>query len=74
MKIVSLQPPLQAINLNNWMLFNIANDPTEVQDLASREPEVLSRLIEEFEHEATANYVYPIDNRDDRRAITLPPA
>lgn len=72
-KIVSLQPPLQAINLNNWMLFNIANDPTEVQDLAGCEPDILRRLIEEFEEEATANYVYPIDNRDDRRAITLPP-
>ena len=34
---------------------------------------MLRRLIEEFEAEATANYVYPIDNRDDRRAITLPP-
>ena len=72
-KIVSLQPPLQQLNLNNWMLFNIANDPTEVKDLAGSEPEVLQRLIAEFEREATANYVYPIDNRDDRRAITLPP-
>jgi arylsulfatase A-like enzyme len=72
-KVVSLQPPLQALNLNNWMLFNIANDPTEVKDLAASEPNVLARLIAEFETEASANYVYPIDNRDDRRAITLPP-
>ena len=72
-KIVSLQPPLQALNLDNWMLFNIAQDPTEVQNLAASQPEVLQRLIAEFETEATANYVYPIDNRDDRRAITLPP-
>ena len=33
----------------------------------------IQRLIDEFEGEATANYVYPIDNRDDRRAITMPP-
>ena len=72
-KIVSLQPPLQPLNLDNWMLFHIANDPTEVQDLAASQLEVLQRLIAEFEAEATANYVYPIDNRDDRRAITLPP-
>ena len=26
-KVVSLQPPLQAINLDNWMLFNIAKRP-----------------------------------------------
>lgn len=72
-KIVSLQPPLQPLNLNNWMLFNINNDPTEVNDLAGSEPDVLQRMIAEFEQEATANYVYPIDNRDDRRAISLPP-
>ena len=72
-RLMALQPLLQAINLDNWMLFNIANDPTEVRDLAASEPDVLRRLIEEFEGEATANYVYPIDNRDDRRAITVPP-
>ena len=72
-KIVSLQPPLQAIKLDNWMLFDIAGDPTETTDLAARHPDVLQRLIDEFEGEATANYVYPIDNRDDRRAITMPP-
>ncbi len=72
-KIVSLQPPLQAIALDNWMLFNIAKDPTEVHDLAAHEPEILQRLVTEFEEEASQNYVYPLDNRDDRRAITLPP-
>jgi len=73
-KIVSLQPPLQKINLDNWMLFDIGSDPTEIKDLAGTHPDLLQRLIAEFELEATANYVYPIDNRDDRRAITMPPA
>ena len=73
-KIVSLQPPLQAINLDNWMLFDIAGDPTEITDLAVTRPDVLQRMVEEFEVEASANYVYPIDNRDDRRAITMAPS
>lgn len=72
-KIVSLQAPAPTMDLDNWMLFNLANDPTEIHDLAATQPEVLQQLIAEFEAEATANYVYPIDNRDDRRAITLPP-
>ena len=72
-KIVSLQPPTQDIALDNWMLFNIAIDPTEIHDLAATQPDTLRRLIAEFEIEASANYVYPIDNRDDRRAVTLPP-
>ena len=72
-KIVSLQMPVQAIDLDNWMLFHIGRDPTETQDLAANEPEVLRRLIAEFEAEASANYVYPIDHRDDRRTVSLPP-
>ncbi len=72
-KIVSLQTPVQAIDLDNWMLFHIGRDPTETRDLAASEPDVLRRLIAEFEAEASANYVYPIDNRDDRRAVSLPP-
>ncbi|HZZ13434.1 MAG TPA: sulfatase-like hydrolase/transferase, partial [Paraburkholderia sp.] len=72
-KIVSLQAPTQAADLDNWMLFDLTNDPTEIHDLAATEPDVLRRLIEEFEAEASANYVYPLDTRDDRRAVTLPP-
>ena len=72
-KIVSLQPPAPTMNLDNWMLFDIAADPTEVQDLAASRPDVLQRLVAAFEAEASANYVYPLDNRDDRRAVTLPP-
>ncbi len=72
-KIVSLQPPAVEMNLDNWMLFDLLEDPTEMHDLAAAQPQLLQRLIAEFEDEATANYVYPIDNRDDRRAITLPP-
>jgi arylsulfatase len=73
-KIVSLQTPVQAIALDNWMLFNIAQDPTEIHDLAAAETDTLRRLVAEFEREANANYVYPIDNRDDRRTVSLPPA
>lgn len=72
-KIVSLQAPSQPADLHNWMLFDLASDPTEIRDLAAEHPDVLSRLISEFEAEATENYVYPLDTRDDRRAVTLPP-
>ncbi|QBR04238.1 arylsulfatase [Paraburkholderia pallida] len=72
-KIVSLQAPTQPADLDNWMLFDLANDPTEIHDLAGERPDVLRRLIDEFEAEASANYVYPLDTRDDRRAVTLPP-
>ena len=72
-KIVSLQPPAPRMNLDNWMLFNIAHDPTELHDQAASEPAVLQRLVAEFEADAGANYVYPIDNRDEARSIMHPP-
>ena len=72
-KIVSLQPPGSAIDLDRWMMFDLVNDPCEIHDLASQQPDKLHALIEAFEADAFANYVYPLDNRDTLRAITLPP-
>lgn len=72
-KIVSLQPPGSAIALDNWMLFNLSVDPTECDNLASSEPEVLASLVAEFERDAQTNRVYPLDNRDLRRVMAIPP-
>ena len=73
-KIVSLQPRGGKIgNLDDWMLFNLRDDPTECHDLASQHPEKLRELMACFDDAAWANYVYPLDNRDLARAITIPP-
>jgi arylsulfatase len=72
-KIVSLQPPGSEIDLDRWMLFDLANDPSEIHDLSKDKPEKVRELIVAFETDALANFVYPIDNRDTGRAITLPP-
>jgi arylsulfatase A-like enzyme len=72
-KIVSLQTPEEAIKLENWMLFDLVNDPAEINDLAKTHPELLQRLVEEFDSEAGSNYVYPIDTRDERRNYHVPP-
>jgi arylsulfatase len=72
-KIVSLQPPGRAIDLSNWMLFDIDADPGEIDDLAATHPDVLGDLVSAFEAEAAANQVYPLDNRGVRRSLTVPP-
>lgn len=72
-KIVSLQTPDKAIDLDNWMLFNLALDPAEIDDLATKHPEIVRRLIEEFDAQAGINYVYPVDTRDERRNYHVPP-
>ena len=72
-KIVSLQPPGTPIDLERWMLFDLEADPTECEDLAAARPEVLRELVAAFEADAQANHVYPLDNRDVRRVLALPP-
>lgn len=72
-KIVSLQPVGRAMELGNWMLFDLEDDVTETRDLAAEMPERLAELVAAFEADAQANYVYPLDNRDIRRALTVPP-
>ena len=37
-KIVSLQPPGKPIDLDNWMLFDLVSDATEIHDLARSNP------------------------------------
>ena len=73
LKIVSLQAPAKPMDLDNWMLFDLVNDATEVQDLAGSNPSKLAELVAAFDADAAANYVYPLDNRDVRRSLTIPP-
>jgi arylsulfatase len=72
-KIVSLQPMSKPIDLSNWLLFNLEVDPTECDNLAARHPDILQQLIAEFELDAQSNQVYPLDNRDLRKTLAMPP-
>jgi len=72
-KIVSLQPPGKKINLSNWMLFNLKEDPTEIEDLGAKFPDKVKELVSSFDEAAFSNYVYPIDNRGYEKSLTVPP-
>jgi Sulfatase len=72
-KLVSLQKIGQPIVENNWMLFNLIDDPCENNDLASKHPDKVQALMKLFDEEARANAVYPLDNRGIPRAMALPP-
>ena len=43
-----------------WSLYNLAADPTELSDLAEQEPELLAELVAAWEAYAEANGVIPI--------------
>ena len=72
-KIVSLQPQDAKIDLENWMLFDLKRDPTEIDDLSKAHPDRLRELIDAFEVDAQRNHVYPIDNRGYEKSLTVPP-
>jgi arylsulfatase len=61
------------MDLDNWMLFDIERDATEVHDLAATQPAKLAELVAAFDADAHANYVYPLDNRGVHRSLTVPP-
>jgi arylsulfatase A-like enzyme len=48
---------------DRWELYHVAEDPTEVHDLAGSEPDRLAELVERWWVEARNNQVLPLDNR-----------
>jgi len=54
--------PTDALNGYKWELYNLADDPTQTNDLASREPDRLRRLQEIWMMEATRFQVLPLSN------------
>ncbi len=65
---------------DRWELYHVAEDPTEIHDLAGTEPDRLAAMVERWWVEARANQVLPLDNRilhtlvnpkPDRRAPRL---
>ena len=58
--IQSDSPGLDSVT---WELYDVRVDPSECHDLAAREPERLTRMIERWWQEADRNEVLPLDNR-----------
>ncbi len=43
-----------------WQLYNLKDDPTETNDLATKNPQKLAELKKLFDEQATANHLYPL--------------
>ena len=65
--LMAQNPPLDQ---DKWELYNVAEDFSEADDLAAKNPEKLKELQALFDKEAIRNHVYPID---DRRAERFDP-
>ncbi len=51
---------IRADKKSKWQLYNLNEDPTEMNNQAQNEPELLSRLIEKYEAWAEESLVYPL--------------
>src|SRR5262249_2141614 len=58
----SVPVPDDVVNGYNWELYDLARDPTQVDDLAKKEPQRLRALQELFLVEATRFQVLPLNN------------
>ncbi|WP_209442302.1 arylsulfatase [Neoroseomonas oryzicola] len=53
--------PADAMNGFRWELYNLADDPTQVRDLAADQPQRLRAMQDLFTMEATRNQVFPLN-------------
>lgn len=58
---------------DRWELYHLDADPTESRDLATAEPERLRRMVADWEREARASDVYPLDDRFGSRDVLRSP-
>jgi arylsulfatase len=62
------------VNGYTWELYNLASDYSQHNDLASKMPDKLRALQEQFLVEATKYNVFPLDNSFTARALTPRPS
>lgn len=65
--------PADVLNGYTWELYNLVEDPTQMNDLAAREPARLRMMQEIFLMEATRYQVLPLDNSTLTRLISARP-
>jgi arylsulfatase len=60
-------PKLPEFSEDRWELYHVAEDFSQVNDLAAKMPDKLKELQEVFTKEAIKNHVYPLDDRRSER-------
>ena len=71
---LSTKTPPDVITGYNWELYNVADDPTEADDLAAKMPGKLKEMQDLFYEVAAENNVLPLDNSSLARWNTPRPS
>jgi arylsulfatase A-like enzyme len=65
--------PRTSFRDEHWHLFNVADDPTQIDDLADDLPHIVKDLIQGWDDAAWANQVYPLDEGTRLKYFLQPP-
>lgn len=71
-EIVTLHRPLTPFSDEEWELYDLRTDPTELVDLAAEHPERVRELAEAWEAAAWANQIYPLDEGSQVKYLIRP--
>ena len=66
--------PKDILNGYTWELYNLADDPTQAEDIAAKNPQKLAEMKKVFMAEAAKYNVLPLDNRSLSRFILPKPS
>ena len=72
-EIVTRHQPLTEFGDHEWELYHLAEDRTELHDLAADHPDKVAELAAGWEAAARANQVYPLDEGSRIRYVVRPP-
>ena len=72
-EIVTRHAPLTDFGDDEWELYDLRADPSEVRNLAADHPERVAEMSAAWEVAARENQVYPLDEGSRLRYVTRPP-
>lgn len=72
-EVVTDHQPRTRFDDDEWELYDLRHDPTEIHDLAAEHPDKVAELSLGFHQAALANQVYPLDEGSGWRWTVRPP-
>ena len=71
-EVVTLHQPLTPFTDEEWELYHLAEDPTELHNLAAAEPERVRELAAAWEDGAWSDSIYPLDEGSSIKYLQRP--